>query len=495
MIPNFSREDISTVGYYLGRMVFLLGFLQGLPLLLAIVLQEWAAVPDFLLSVELSLILGAILSTLFPPVEEINWRQGMVLVALTWLVAMFLSALPLYLSGHFLSYLDACFECMSAYATTGLVLVQDLDHLSTAHNFWRHFMCFIGGQGIILVAVIFLFRGSGAFRVYVGEARDARILPNVRTTAYFIWLVSCFYLVLGSGLLSGCLVLSGVNLPRALFHGICIFMAGWDTAGFAPQSLNILYYHNAAFEMLTIIFFLLGAISFTVHYSIWTGHFRELKENYELKVLLGSIVVTYVLALAGFGHSVSRYPGLWSFFRSTFYQLVSGHTGVGFSNITVTELAGWSQLTLMGIIFAMGLGGCTNSTSGGIKALRTGLFFKSVRQEVRRFAYPEGASIQERFHHQRNLPVDDRQMRVALTMAVCYLALYLSGALLGTLFGYDFVPSLFESVSASANVGLSAGLTSSNMPVLLKIWYIFQMWCGRLEFIPIFILGRFLLTA
>ncbi|MCM8757052.1 MAG: TrkH family potassium uptake protein, partial [Candidatus Omnitrophica bacterium] len=183
-----------------------------------------------------------------------------------------------------------------------------------------------------------------------------------------------------------------------------------------------------------------------------------------------------------------------AFYRISFYQLISGHTGVGFSNVPVSELANWSELSLLGVIFAMALGGCTNSTSGGIKALRAGLFFKTIRKEVRKLAYPEGTIVQERFHHQRELLVDDRQVRLALTMTLCYIFLYLSGAILGTFLGNGFVPSLFESVSASANVGLSVGLTNPSMPTILKLWYILQMWCGRLEFIAIFMLGRFLVT-
>ncbi|GEM_PF-53331 len=494
MIPNFSREDIKIIGYYLGLIITALGFVLCFPLLVALFAQEWAALPDFLFAILICLIFGFALQTIFPVAEDINWRQGMCVVALTWVIAMFISAIPLYLSGHFLSYLDACFESMSAYATTGLVLIQDLDHLSLSHNFWRHLMCFVGGQGIILVGLIFLFRSSGALRMYIGEGRDARILPNIKSTARFIWLVSFTYLVLGSLLLAGILMMTGVSFPRAIFHGVCIFMAGWDTAGFAPQSLNILYYHNILFEVITVIFCFLGAVSFGVHYSVWTGHFRELRENYELRVLMASVMIVYLFTLVGFSKSISQFTGVGDFFRSTFYQLISGHTGVGFSNIPTSELAGWTELSLLGIIFAMGLGGCTNSTSGGIKALRVGLFIKSLRKEVKRFVYPEGASIEEHFHHQRDVLVDDQQVRTSMGLTISYTLLYLSGALVGTFLGYGFLPSLFESISASANVGLSVGITSPFMPNILKIWYIFQMWCGRLEFIAILILFRFFVT-
>ncbi|HQL65039.1 MAG TPA: potassium transporter TrkG, partial [bacterium] len=386
---------------------------------------------------------------------------------------------------------DACFESMSAYAITGLVLVQDLDHMSYAHNIWRHLMCFLGGQGIILVALVFFFRGGDALRIYVGEARDDKILPNSITTAKFIWMVSLTYLVIGSLMLATVLLFHKVSLPRALFHGICIFMAGWDTAGFAPQSLNIIYYHCPFFELITIIIILLGATSFGVHYAVWTGKFSELREDFEVKVLMSTIFFTYFIVLVGFSGQASLFSDAFSFFRTTFYQLISGHTGVGYNNIYSSELANWPELALFGVIVAMGIGGCTNSTAGGIKVFRIGLLYKSIKREVRRLAYPESSYIKEFFHHQREISIDDTMVKTAMIITVCYILLYLSGAVVASFFGYGFFNGLFESVSAAANVGLSVGITSPSMPAFLKVWYIIEMWTGRLEFFAIFILIRF----
>jgi len=491
MIPDFSKDDISVVSHYLGKILIALGIAQLLPLIVGLISGEMAAVIDFFISIIACFSFGSILLYFSPSPYELNWRQGMIIVALSWFLAMFSSALPLYLSGHFEYFLDACFESMSAYATTGLVLIQDLDHLSHAHNVWRHLMCFIGGQGIILVALVFFFRGGDALRIYIGEARDDKILPNSITTAKFIWMVSFTYLIIGSLLLCFVLLLNGMPFSRAFFHGLCIFMAGWDTAGFAPQSLNILYYHNPALEIVTIIIILLGATSFGVHYAVWTGRFRELKEDFEVKILMFTVFLTYLITLVGFSGYVMRFPDTFSFFRSTFYQVISAHTGAGYTNIYASQLAEWPQLAIFGVIVAMAIGGCMNSTAGGIKVFRIGLFYKSMKREVRKLAYPESSYIKEFFHHQREISVDDAMVKTAMIITVCYILLYLSGAIIGTFFGYDFLLSLFESVSAAANVGLSTGITSTSMPAFLKIWYIIEMWAGRLEFFAIFILIRF----
>jgi len=419
----------------------------------------------------------------------------MTIVASSWFLAMCFSALPLYLSGHYECFLDACFESMSAYATTGLVLVKDLDHMSHAHNIWRHLMCFIGGQGIILVALVFFFRGGDALRIYVGEARDDKILPNSITTARFIWMVSFTYLVICSSMLAIVLLFHGVPFMRSVFHGLCIFMAGWDTAGFAPQSLNMLYYHSPVFELVTIIIILLGATSFGVHYAVWTGKFRELREDFEVKILMFTIFFTYLIVLVGFSGYTYQFVDSFSFFRTTFYQIISAHTGAGYTNTYSSQLAQWPELALFGVILAMGLGGCMNSTAGGIKVFRIGLFYKSVKREIRRLAYPESSYIKEFFHHQREISLDDTMVKTAMILTICYILLYLSGAIIASFFGYSFIHGLFESVSAAANVGLSVGITGPSMPVVLKFWYILEMWAGRLEFFAIFILVRFLVKS
>lgn len=492
MIPDFSKDDIFVVSHYLGKIFIALGIAQLLPIFVGVISREFGAVIDFFISIIACLAFASILLYFSPGKQEINWRQGMIIVALTWFLAMCFSALPLYLSGHYNCYLDACFESMSAYATTGLVLVQDLDHMSNAHNIWRHFMCFIGGQGIILVALVFFFRGSDALRIYIGEARDDKILPNSITTAKFIWMVSFTYLIIGSLMLAIVLLFHGLPFSRAIFHGLCIFMAGWDTAGFAPQSQNILYYHSPSFEIVTIIIILLGATSFGVHYAVWTGKFRELREDFEIKILMFTIFFTYMITLIGFSGNIADFPDVFSFFRTTFYQLISGHTGVGYSNIYSSALANWPELAIFGIILAMGIGGCMNSTSGGIKVFRIGLFYKSMKREIRRLAYPESSYVKEFFHHQREISIDDTMIKNAMVITVCYILLYISGAVIASFLGYGFLQGLFESVSAAANVGLSIGITNPSMPAILKIWYIFEMWAGRLEFFAIFILLRFL---
>lgn len=494
MIPYFSREDVNSILHYLGKLIYGMGIVMLMPVLVGIVNREWAPSIDFILSSILCIFIGNLLLVKFNEEKDLNWRQGMSLVSVSWIIAMFLGAIPLFLSGHYNSYLDSLFEAMSAFATTGLSLANNVDHMAYAYNFWRHFMCFIGGQGIILVALTLFVKGGNAFKVYVGEAREEKIMPNMIQTARFIWFVSLTYLVIGTSILFIINILRNVSAGRALFHSICLFMAGWDTAGFAVQSQNILYYHSPAVEIVTGMIFLLGAINFGVHYAVWTGRPRELIRNFELKIYMFSILGLFALICAGF---IRHFPfvSYISFFRSTFYQLISAHTGVGYSNIYVQDfLHYWSPLALMGIIIAMGLGGSSSSTAGGIKILRVGLFFKGIKKEVRVLTSPESAVIVERFHHIKDITVQDNHIKMAAIIILLYVTVYLAGGLIGSFYGYTFLSSLFESVSATANVGLSMGITSPMMPDTLKIVYILEMWLGRLEFISVFVMVKFILS-
>ncbi|MBN1445615.1 MAG: TrkH family potassium uptake protein [Candidatus Omnitrophica bacterium] len=494
MIPHFSREDVSSILHYLGRLIYGMGIVMLVPVFVGVINMEWAPSIDFILSSLICLCAGSLILLKFNEERDLNWRQGMSLVALSWVMAMFFGAIPLYLSGHYNSYLDSLFEAMSAFATTGLVLVNNVDHMAYAYNFWRHFMCFIGGQGIILVALTLFVKGGSAFKVYVGEAREEKIMPNIIQTARFIWLVSLTYLVIGTSILLFINLLRDISPGRALFHSICLFMSGWDTAGFAVQSQNILYYHSPAIEIVTAMIFLLGAVNFGVHYAVWTGRPHELVRNFELKVYMFSILALFSLVCIGFIMQFP-FPGYVPFFRKAFYQLISAHTGVGYSNITVQHfLYFWPPLALLGIILAMGLGGSSSSTAGGIKILRIGLFFKGIKKEIRILTSPESAVIVERFHHIRDISVEDNHIKMSAIIIILYVAVYLAGGVIGSFYGYPFLPALFESVSATANVGLSMGITSPLMPNGLKIVYIMQMWLGRLEFISVFVLFKFILS-
>ena len=493
MILKPRLEDLKIIGFYLGKIILGLAATMVIPILVGLSFREINPALDFFISMEVSVLLGLFLLKICRTDKDLSWMQGMVVVSLSWIIAMILGAIPLYLSGHYKLFLDACFETMSGFTTTGLTLVQDLDHLSYAHNFWRHLGPFIGGQGIAIIALSFLIKGtSGAFKMYVGEGRDEKLLPNVINTARFIWLISIIYLIIGTLTLGIAGIFIGIKPVNSFFHGACIFMAGFDTAGFAPQSQNILYYHSLMFEIITIAIMIIGSLNFNFHYQLWNGNRKETFKNIESRTFFISIMLTFFIVAIGL-NQLGVYPQAIALFRKGLFQLISAHTTTGYMTVYAQQfIAEWGNLALFGLICAMALGGCICSTAGGIKMLRVGVICTALKEDLKRIIMPERAIVVEKFHHIKEVFLEDKLVRGALIITVAYIILYGLGALVGMFYGYPFLEALFESTSAAANVGLSCGITNTAMPAMLKVTYILQMWAGRLEFMSVFTILGFL---
>jgi trk system potassium uptake protein TrkH len=493
MILKPQIQDIKNIGYYLGRIVLGIGLTMFLPFIAGLVLfREPNPALDFLISANITILIGLALSWLCKTDKDLHAGPAMVVIALSWLAAMALSAVPLLLSGHYKSFLDACFETMSGFTTTGLTLVQDLDHLSWTHNLWRHLGPFIGGQGIAIIAISFLVGGtSGSLHLYLGEGRDEKLVPNVIHTARFIWLISIVYLILGTIILGLVGMTIGLKPPSAFFHAACIFMAGFDTAGFSPQSPNVLYYHSLIYEIVIIFFMVIGSFNFNLHYQIWTGNFKEIWKNIETRTLLFVVMIVTLITFSGL-QRCGVYSSGMIMFRKGFFQLISGQTTTGYMTIYAQQfIKEWGDLALAGIIIAMGAGGCACSTAGGIKMLRIGIIFKAFKQDIKSVLLPPSAIVTQKFHHIKTMFTEDKQVRAVLIITLGYLFLYGLGTLIGVASGYSFLESLFESTSAAANVGLSCGITDTSMPAILKVTYIIEMWAGRLELMSVFALIGF----
>lgn len=464
------------------------------PLLTSVVFAEWAVAVDFVISIAVAFILGyGLLLVCRPRRHDLTWVQGMVVASFSWLVAMLVGALPYYLSFHYKSFLDAAFDVMSGFTTTGLVLVQDLDHISNGVNMWRHVLTYLGGQGMVVLALTFLVQdAAGAFKMYVGEAKDERLLPNVVHTARAIWYISLIYLAVGTALQAIAGLLIGMQPMRAVLHGLWIFMAGWSTGGFAPMTQNVLYYHSALYEAVTVLFFVAGSFNFGLHYAVWMGKRDEIVRNIEAisfaitSTLLGAVVI------AGLQRS-GTYAGVAALVRKGYYLLISGHTTTGFQPIYGRQFAlEWGDLAMLSVITAMLFGGSAVSTAGGFKGLRIGLIFKALIQEIRRLLSPESAVVVEKFHYMREVVLEDSSVRSALLIVVLYLSMWGLGTAVGVVSGFPLRDALFESASVTGNVGLSAGVTTAGMPALLKATYVFMMWVGRMEFMSVLALMGFL---
>lgn len=484
------------IGYYVGLVIIGLGALHIVPILTSLIYCEWNILIDFIISFSIHMIIGCFLALVCGKSArnyKLGWGEGMSVTAISWIAGMILCAIPYYLCGQYLSFLDACFDVMSGFTTTGLVLIQDMDHTSNGINMWRHLLTFVGGQGMVVLALTFLFKGTnGSYKMYVGEGKDERLMPNVVSTARYIWGISLVYLVLGTIVLSVIGLFEGLSPDRSILHGMWLFMSSWSTGGFAPMFQNILYYHSVWFEIGTMIFFIIGSFNFALHYAVITGKRKELYKNIETMSMTVTVTVLTLLTMIGLIRQ-NVYADVFSLFRKVFYQLISGHTTTGTMTIYARQFKlEWGDLALLAMIIAMLIGGSACSTAGGFKGLRIGIIWNAFRRDIRRLGQPESVVATQSIHHIKDITLDDNMIRSNMLIVIAYIITFTLSALTGLLCGYPLGDAAFEAASVNGNVGLSIGITQASMPAILKLNYIMTMWLARLEFMSILALLAYL---
>lgn len=488
-------NDVKTILYYVGYAILATTSLMLLPIITSLLYREWPVIIDFLISLNISLIIGITFILIGEKHNKnFQWKHGLIIASLSWAMLTALCAIPYFLSGHTSnSFLDAIFDVMSGLTTTGLVLTQNLDHLSRGLNMWRHVLTFVGGQGMIVLILCFFAKNmNGAYKMYVGEAKDIELLPNTKNTARLIWLISIIYLIIGTICFFIAGLIIGLKPSTAFLHGMYIFMSAWSTGGFGPMSQNLMYYHSFLYENLSIIFFIIGSFNFGLHYAMWKGNKKEIFKNIETRSFFITATLFSALLITGM-QKLGYYSNATSIFRRGVYNLLSAHTTTGFANIYARQFAlDFGDFGILIMVIVMLIGGSACSTAGGIKGLRLGVIVKGIIADIRTNISSERRVKVFKFHNIKDHILEDSLIKSAAIITFCYLVLFGIGTLIGTYYGYSLPSAAFESASATGNVGLSIGITSPTMPIALKVFYIIAMYLGRLEFISVFALIGFI---
>ncbi|MTV27028.1 TrkH family potassium uptake protein [Nitriliruptoraceae bacterium ZYF776] len=481
-------RDLRIIGFYLGKVCTGLALMMALPVPVALVLREWDSATALVAGAAVAAAIGQATEWRLATRASLTWAHGTVVVALAWLVGSMLAAVPLALSGHVADPLDAWFEAMSGLTTSGLSVVQDLDHLAYSMNLYRHLTHFVGGQGIVIVVLSLLAAGGSSIgTLYVAEGREERLVPSVVRTARFIFLIAGVYLAVGTLALSAAAWQAGIGGWRAPYHGLTLFFAAFDTGGFAPMSSSVGYYHAPLLEAVVSVLMVAGTVSFALHYQLWAGRRRELLRNLEVRTLTLSVLAFTALAVYGLARA-GTFDSVEALLRKGVFTVLSAHSGTGFAvNAGGLYVTDWGVLAPAAVVVAMALGGMAGSTAGGIKALRLGITAKGLVHEVRKLLNPEAAMVVTSYQVGKRRILRPETLNAATTVLLLFVLTYLGGALVGLLYGrWAITETLFESVSAAANVGLSVGITSPDMPAGLQVTYVLQMWLGRLEFMAAF---------
>lgn len=488
--------NLKIISYYTGYIILIIASLMMIPMITSLLFGEWNTLLDFMISGAISLIVAFSLIIYGFGIKEnkseFQWKHGFVIAALSWIVLTIICAIPYRLSGHTNSILDACFDVMSGFTTTGLALTLDLDHLSNGLNMWRHMLTFIGGQGMVVLALSFLMRETGgAYKMYVGEGKDIELVPNVKGTARYIWKISIVYLAIGTSVLWVIGISIGLNPISAFLHALYIFESSWSTGGFAPNTQNIMYYHSVVYEMVAMVIFILGSFNFGLHYAIWHGNRKEIVKNIETQSFFATSFIASILALIGLA-KLNVYPDALAGLRRIIFNVISAHTTTGFGSVYARQFAlEWGDFGIFIMVLVMLIGGSACSTAGGFKGLRVGIVFKGLIMDIKKLLSSERSMKVYKFHHIKDRILDDGLIKSSAIIICCYMVTFAIGTMLGTFYGYSFSASAFESASVTGNVGLSIGVTSPSMPAVMKIYDIIAMYLGRLEFLSVFALIGF----
>ena len=422
--------------------------------------------------------------------RKLSIKDGFALVAFAWIVVAIAGSLPFYFTGAIPNFTDAWFEAMSGVTTTGATIIGNINTLPHLENgieslpkgilFWRSFLQWIGGMGIIVFTIAILpLLGVGGVQLFKAEVPGPvadKIKPRVKETAKILWMVYVGFTVLQMVLLR----LAGMPL----FDSICHAFTTMPTGGFSTQNASIAAYNSPLIQYIVIFFMFVAGINFTLHFRTITGNFTALFKDYELKVYIVTIVfATFVIFL-----SLSASNSDWSHksFMVSLFQSIAIMTGTGYANADYEMWPYFCQLALFILMFFGAMGG---STSGGMKLTRIIVLIKYAATETRRMLHSR-AIIPIRIGERS---INDDIVRNTLGFFLIYLSIFVLTALVLTAFNLDLISAFGAAASAIGNVGPAFGEfgPTDNYALLNPIgkWMLsFCMLLGRLEIFTILVL-------
>lgn len=417
----------------------------------------------------------------FKSKENVNKREGYLIVVLAWVFMTIFGALPYYLSGvvgH--GWADAIFEAMSGLTTTGASIFNDIESLPHGILLWRSLSQWLGGMGIIVLTIaIFPLLGIGGIELFVAESpgpTSTKIHPRIKETAKSLW-----FLYFGFTVLLGIILfLEGMNGFDALNHALTTMATG----GFSTKNASIAHFNSPLIEYTITLFMFIAGTNYAVIYLMLKRKFRLSWKNDEFRFyVIGLLIITFVIWMSVY--NVSNL-GLEESFRSSVFQILSLVTTTGFVSADYTA---WHPAITMLFFILLFTGGCAGSTSGGIKVIRHYILLVNTKLEFKRLLHPR-AMIRVKFNQAL---VSGAVMTHILVFILIYLAVFIAGAFVLTILGIDFDTALGAVATTLGNVGPAIGKVGPVdnfewMPDSVKLVLSFIMLVGRLELFTVLII-------
>ena len=425
--------------------------------------------------------------------KQIQKREGYLIVSFGWVLMSLSGMLPYLFTGVIPDVSSAFFETMSGYTTTGLSILTDIESVPKGVLFWRSTTHWIGGMGIIVLAIAILpLLGIGGMQLFTAEApgpSSDKLHPRITDTAKRLWFIYVGYTLAETILLS----VAGMSLFDAINHA----MSTVSTGGFSTKNTSISYWNDTpAIQYIITFFMLISGTNFVLSYFAFTGKTQKIFRDQEFKyfmifigiaTLLVSVVLYFQVDLTKSSFNHPQILGnIESSFRHAFFQIVAVITTTGFVTSDFTAWTPFLTILFFGLMF---MGGSAGSTSGGIKGVRHILMIKSGFLEFKRALHPN-AIIQPRYN---GSILKEEIIHNVYAFFILYMLSFIFGALIFSSLGLDFESAIGVAASSLGNVGPALGnfgpsFSYSELPLLGKWWASFLMLLGRLELFTVLIL-------
>lgn len=469
--------NYSIVLYILGCVLKFESAFLVLPALVGLIYREHASV-SYLAVAVLCLILGVLLTHKKPRSTNLYTREGFVAVALSWIIMSIFGAIPFVLTGDIPFYVDALFETISGFTTTGSSILTDVESISKASLFWRSFSHWIGGMGVfVFIMAILPMMGGSTMNLMKAESPGpsvSKLVPHVKDTAKILYGI---YIAIT---ICEATILRALGMP--LFDSLTTTFGTVGTGGFGIRNDSIAGY-SPAIQITITVFMILSGINYTAYFYILTGKIKELfkieEVRWYLAIIFGSVaVITWNVR--------SLYPTFSETLRHAFFQVGSIITTTGYAT---TDFDLWPALSKTLLVTLMFIGACAGSTSGGIKVSRILILLKTIRKELSLIIHPRQVKKIRMDGH----PVDHETLRSANVFLVVYFVLLLTSMLLISVDEFDFSTNFTSVVTVLNNIGPGLNLVgpTQNFSIFSpfsKFVLMFDMLAGRLELFPMMIL-------
>jgi trk system potassium uptake protein TrkH len=463
-----------------GLLVVFIGLSMAAPIAVSIWYSD-AGLSPLALSAGLTLLIGIAIHLFFRPAKAdvLTPREGMAIVAACWMAAGVFGALPFWI-GLDVSFVNAVFESVSGFTTTGSSILTDIESVPKGLLFWRSFIQWLGGMGIIVLSIAILpFLGVGGMQLYKAEVPSPvvdRLKPHIRDTAKVLWKVYVLFTLLQVALLMA----GGVSL----FEAVCHAFTTLPTGGYSVWNASVGHFSSIYLEVVFIAFMLLSGINFTLHYQLLRGEPLAFWRDRECRFFLGIVLIFTAFVTWDLYGAV--YEGIAPALRYAAFQVVSIVTTTGYVTADYEVWPGASQIVLLLCMF---VGASAGSTGGAMKCLRLIIAFKYCYREIFMLVHPHAVS---RIKLGRKV-VPEEVARSVLGFLALYVSLFAFGTLLVSATGVDFATAIGAVATTLGNTGPGFGSVGpsenfAHIPVTGKWILIWCMLLGRLEIFTVIIL-------